>query len=189
MSNLEHFPNTPKRRPRDFYTMMKPNTALWLARILTTAPLLFVLFSICLRVLGFSNADFLNPDTSNGNLIFYFVFTLSIMMSLNLKGSLMQATDKTYMDEFELQLLSRAYVFSFRIIAISLIIPFIYLTKDSPLARAISAPNIDIATISIYIIILMVITLSPAYYHWKLKPVGPEDNIRQDPPFIKPHLQ
>ena len=182
------------REPRDFYHLLRPNTVLWAARLVTIVP--FVIFSLMwgIATLGMST----NVD-ANPNLINFIMNALLVtcwVVSPMLKAGIWQYTNRKHMDEFEWARVEKSRLFAYRMLTIFLLVificvPFLHGFFDG-LSSGVVHEGIEegvhkdggLYRDTIAWLILFAFTLAPAYYHWTLKPVPPEENIRPDPPFM-----
>lgn len=176
------------REPRDFYHLFRPNTSIWLGRIVAIMPWLYFPIKIMFDKLGLKT----NIDDVNGSilmvyltpLLLQFILVFGMISSASLRAGIFQHTDRKHLDEFELRLIEKARLFSYRILSIILLLSLPLLATEGPLYQLIDGLHIQALSFGIFISLMILITLPPAYFHWSLKLVPSEENIRPDPPFV-----
>lgn len=176
------------REPRDFYHLFRPNTVIWLGRILPLMPWAYFPARFLFDRLGIeTNID----DVSGYNFAVYlapfflqFMLILGMMLPSSLKAGVFQYTKLEHMDEFELRLAEKARLFAYRFMGWGVLLSLPFLATEGPIAEFTGGANAPTLSIVILGLMISLSTLAPAYFHWSLKLVPPEENIRPDPPFM-----
>jgi hypothetical protein len=175
------------REPRDFYHLFRPNTVIWIGRILPLLPWVILPVSFALSALGLE----MNIDKQSGHLgssilafATYGLILAGITIPFSLKAGVFQYTDRKNMDEFEIRLVEKARLFTYRIMAVALLVTLLLSPVKGPIGDVTGGPTVDGLKLAIDALTLMLFTLPVAHIHWSLKPVPQEENIRPDPPFM-----
>jgi len=113
-----------------------------------------------------------------------FMFMIGLMIPASLKAGVFQYTEREHMDEFELRLAEKARLFAYRFMGWGLLLSLPFQATDGPIAAYTGGANSETLSIIILGLMGLLFTLAPAYFHWSLKLLPPEENIRPDPPFI-----
>jgi len=174
------------RLPRDFYHMVRPNTALWIGRILPLMPWVGVVF----LGLEFWSMGW-NIPVENIGAYHVFMFAVAVgglFISLYLDAGVWQQTKTEHLDEFQKLRIERARLFSYRslvllVVGIFLIWPTAWIFFGDFGLGFPDPKQGETMYIAGNIVVYVAITFAPAYYHWTLKPVPAEENVRPDPPF------
>ena len=185
------------RRKRDFYDFFRPNTALWIGRWVAVLPAIILAGYYVSSVVGMpSQLD------GVGRLISPLLVTIIVvcwLLAPTLRGGIWQLSKRSALDEFEWSRIERARLFAYRALTILLIVifiasPFIHGFVEGITDAANGEPNRVDAGYShsaesaqlyddaITWLLLCAFTLAPAHYHWSLKRVSAEENIRPNLP-------
>ena len=180
--------NERPREPRDFYHLVRPNTAIWIGRLL---PLLAWAYFPSVAMAKFVGFD-LDIDKVPSQGLFVSVLSVlasgclyaGIMLPVSFKAGLFQYTKRQHMDEFELRLVEKARLFSYRIMAAALLVIMFLSPAKGPIAELTGGPTIAGLKLAVTVLILILFTIPVAYFHWSLKLVPADENIRPDPSFV-----
>ena len=176
------------RLPRDFYHLVRPNTALWIGRILPLMPWVYFPLRYLADSIGLElDMDALSEQGMAASIfaiIVYGFWMAGIMLTPSFKGGFFQYTEAQYMDEFEIRLVEKARLFAFRVMGVGLLASMMMLPTKGPIAELTGGPSVAGLSLAVTGLMLILFTVSSAYFHWRLKPVPPDENIRPDPPFM-----
>lgn len=176
------------REPRDFYHLVRPNTAIWIGRLL---PLLAWAYFPSVAMAKFVGFD-LDIDKVPSQGLFVSVLSVlasgclyaGIMLPGSFKAGLFQYTKRQHMDEFELRIVEKARLFSHRVMAAALLVIMFLSPVKGPIAELTGGPTIAGLKLAVTVLILILFTVPVAYFHWSLKLVPADENVRPDPPFM-----
>ena len=180
--------NERPREPRDFYHLVRPNTAIWIGRVLPLMPWLYFPVRVVLDRLGFeTNIN----EVGGSNILLYvvpfilqFMLLFGLMLPSSLKAGVFQNIDRQHMDEFDLRLVEKARLFAYRIMGVALLVIMFLSPIKGPIADWTGGPTIAGLRLAIFLLIIILVTVPVAYFHWSLKLVPADENIRPDPPFV-----
>ena len=171
----------------DIYSRYKPNTAIWIGRLVPLISCVCVLLIFIMRKydLPFDwSKDVLSLRGSELLLLIPagFIYVLAFVgffKSGELKGGMFDLGVGYSLDEFEQRLADKSRLYSFRTLALVLIIPtaviFTQWSANSPLSEPFQA----FVIIALLLCILIVFTMPAAIYHWSLRLVPEDENVRQ----------
>ena len=169
----------------DIYSRYKPNTAIWIGRLVPLIACICVLLVFIMRKydLPFDwSKDVLSLRGSEllllipAGLIYVLAF-VGFFKSGELKGGMFNLGVGYSFDEFEQRLVERSRLYSFRALAIVLIVPTVAILMRLPADVFLSEPLQGIAELALFLCVLIVFTMPAAVYHWSLKLVPEEENI------------
>ncbi|MEO9970242.1 MAG: hypothetical protein ABJG15_10570 [Hyphomonadaceae bacterium] len=176
------------RAPRDFYHLFRPNTAIWIGRILPLMPWLYFAVKYMLDYMGIETNGY---DISGASIaaiansfVIQAILMLGMMVPSQLKGGVFQYTERQHMDEFEIRLVGKARLFAYRIMGVALLAYLPLLATRGPITELTGGANVAALSLAIIGPMLILFTVAPAYFHWSLKTVPADENIRPDPPFM-----
>ena len=176
------------REPRDFYHLFRPNTAIWIGRILPLMPWLYLPVRYTLDYMGVeSNIDDFSVASMAAiaiGFVLHAMLVLGAMVPSQLKGGVFQNTERQHMDEFETRLVERARLFAYRVLGVAVLASLPLLATEGPVAELTGGANMAALSLAFLGLMLILFTVAPAYFHWSLKTVPADENIRPDPPFM-----
>ena len=126
-------------------------------------------------------------DFSGASALSFFLLAmlmLGMMMPSQFKGGVFQYTERQHMDEFEIRLVEKARLFSYRVMGIALLASLPLLATKGPIAEWTGGANVAALSLAIIGLMMILFTAAPAYFHWSLRTVPAEENVRPDPPFV-----
>ena len=169
----------------DIYSRYKPNTAIWIGRLvpIITCGCVLLVFIMRKYDLPFDwSKDVLSLRGSEllllipAGLIYVLAF-VGFFKSGELKAGMFDLGVRYSFDEFEQRLVERSRLYSFRALAIVLIVPTVVILMRLPADVFLSEPLQGIAVLALFLCVLIVFTMPAAVYHWSLKLVPEEENI------------
>ena len=180
--------NERPREPRDFYHLVRPNTAIWIGRVLPLMPWLYFPVRYALGYMGVeTNTDDFSGASAGAIALSFFLqamLMLGMMMPSQFKGGVFQYTERQHMDEFEIGLVEKARLFSYRVMGVALLASLPLLATKGPIAEWTGGANVAALSLALLGLMMILFTAAPAYFHWSLKLVPADENIRPDPSFV-----
>ena len=176
------------REPRDFYHLVRPNTTIWIGRVL---PLLTWIYFPLSAIAKFAGVETdIDPVAEQGfiasavAILLHALMLSGIMLSPSFKAGIFQYAQRKHVDEFELRLVEKARLFAYRIMGVALLCIMFLSPEKGPIADWTGGPTIAGLQLAIVLLIIILFTVPVAYFHWALKTVPVDENIRPDPPFV-----
>ena len=172
----------------NIYSQYKPNTAIWIGRLLPLITCVCVLLIFIMRKydLPFDWSKDVLSLRGSELLLFIpiaFIYVLAFVgffKSGELKGGIYNLGVGYSFDEFEQRLVEKSRLYSFRALALVLIVPTLVIFAQWTAGSPLSEPLSGVVVIALLLCILIVFTMPAAIYHWSLRLVPEDENVRQD---------